>query len=421
MNSKERIIKTLNHQQPDKVAVDFGATGQTGIHVQIVDALREYFALEKKAVKITEPYQMLGEIEDDLLNILGADVIGLNGRNNMFGIEQSDWIETKTPWGQIVSMPRLIGKNMDVNGDWLVYPQGDTTVKPSARMPGSGYFFDAENRSKPTDDQALTVDQNMEEYSEVTDDELDYWKKLVDENKTSQKALSANLGGTSLGDIALVPGVGLKDPKGIRDISEWYISPFLRPDFVRELFAKITDLAIVNLEKYFNHLGNSLDIVFLCGTDFGTQNSTFCDVDTYREFWLPYYKKVTDWIHGKTEWKVFKHSCGAVEVLMESFIDSGFDIINPVQVSAAGMDPEVLKQKYGERIVFWGGGIDTQRTLPFGSPAEIREMVLRHLDIFSPGGGYVFNTVHNTQARTPLKNFLAMINAVREFNGDDKI
>lgn len=421
MNSKERIIAALNHQQPDKVPVDFGAGGQTGIHVQIVERLREYFGLERKPVKVIEPYQMLGEIEDDLLEKLGGDVIGLNGRFNMFGIELINWTEHRTHWGQIVLMPKLIGEYKDENGDWVVYPQGDTTVKPSAKMPKSGFFFDAIDRSSPVDDSTLTVEQNLEEYTEVISEDLLYWKKLVDENSSRGKALYANFGGTALGDIALIPGVGLKNPTGIRDIPEWYMSPLIRPDFIKELFERITDLAIKNLEKFFATVGNNVDIVFLCGTDFGTQNSTFIDIETYREIWLPYYKKVNDWIHGNTRWKTFKHCCGAVETLMESFIDSGIDIINPVQISAAGMNPGLLKQKYGDRIVFWGGGIDTQHTLPFGKPSEVRQMVLQNLEIFSRNGGYVFNTVHNTQAGTPVENFIAMLNAVREFNNDPEI
>lgn len=190
---------------------------------------------------------------------------------------------------------------------------------------------------------------------------------------------------------------------------------------MKDLFEKITDQAIINLEKYFATVGNDINILFLCGTDFGTQNSTFCDVGTFREIWLPYYKRVSDWVHSHTDWKIFKHCCGAVEVLMESFIDSGIDIINPVQISATGMNPKLLKEKYGDRIVFLGGGVDTQYTLPFGNPKEVREMVLRHLEIFSPSGGYVFNTVNNTQAGAPIQNFIAMLNAVREFNGDSKI
>jgi len=164
-------------------------------------------------------------------------------------------------------------------------------------------------------------------------------------------------------------------------------------------------------------VGDKVDAVFVCGTDFGTQTSTFCSVDTFRELYLPYYRQVNGWIHANTGWKTFKHSCGAVETFMESFIQAGFDIINPVQCSAAGMDPAHLKKRYGGSLTFWGGGVDTQRTLPFGTPEEVREQVLRRCEVFAPGGGFVFNAIHNVQALTPVENIVAMINAVHEFNG----
>jgi uroporphyrinogen-III decarboxylase len=140
-------------------------------------------------------------------------------------------------------------------------------------------------------------------------------------------------------------------------------------------------------------------------------------VKTFRTLWLPYYKRLCDWIHRNTTWKVFKHSCGSVERFYEAFIEAGIDVINPVQCSAAGMDAAYLKDKYGERLVFWGGGVDTQQVLPFGTPREVREQVLRRCEIFSRGGGFVFNAVHNVQAGTPIANIVAMIEAVKEFNG----
>jgi uroporphyrinogen-III decarboxylase len=132
---------------------------------------------------------------------------------------------------------------------------------------------------------------------------------------------------------------------------------------------------------------------------------------------MPYYRRVNDWIHKNTRWRTFKHSCGAVEKFIPSFIESGFDVLNPVQCSAAGMAPEVLKQKYGPDLVFWGGGVDTQQVLPFGTPQQVREQVLSRCQVFSQNGGYVFNTVHNIQAQTPVENIVAMVEAVREFNG----
>ena len=154
--------------------------------------------------------------------------------------------------------------------------------------------------------------------------------------------------------------------------------------------------------------------VFMSGTDFGTQVSTFCSVETYRRLWMPYYKRVNDWIHKNTNWKTFKHCCGSIRSLIPSLIESGFDILNPVQISAEGMDAKRLKSEFGKDIVFWGGGIDTQHTLPFGTPEEVYHEVLQNIEIFADGGGYVFNPVHNVQSNVPLENILAMFKALNE-------
>jgi uroporphyrinogen-III decarboxylase len=130
--------------------------------------------------------------------------------------------------------------------------------------------------------------------------------------------------------------------------------------------------------------------------------------------WLPYYKKINDWIHQNTGWKTFKHSCGAVESFMDLFIESGFDIINPVQINAAGMDSLLLKKKYGSRIVFWGGGVDTQGVFPFGTPQQVKDQVRRQCEIFNNNGGFVFNTVHNIQANVPFENVVAMLEVLKE-------
>ena len=228
------------------------------------------------------------------------------------------------------------------------------------------------------------------------------------------RAVVASFGGTSFGDIAHVPGVGLKYPKGIRDITEWYMSIRSRPDYIRAVFEGQCDIAIANLERIAARVSDMVDVINVCGTDFGTQKSSFCSVATFRDLWLPQYRRVNDWVHKNTRWKTFKHSCGAVEKFIPSFLEAGFDILNPVQCSAAGMDPEGLKQKYGRDIVFWGGGVDTQQVLPFGTPEEVREQVRRRCEILASGGGFVFNAIHNIQACTPVENVLAMLEAVRE-------
>ncbi|HUX94707.1 MAG TPA: uroporphyrinogen decarboxylase family protein [Bacteroidales bacterium] len=413
-SSKQNFLKTINHQQPDRVVVDFGSTAVTGIHALIVEKLRKYYGLEKRPVKVIEPYQMLGELDTELLKAMDIDVIGLFGLNNMFGIPNENWKVHKTPWGQEVMFPGNFNYDYNDNGDILIYAEGDTSFPPTAMMPKTGYFFDALNRQKPVDDSTLKVEDNLEEFGYVTESDLQYWKDQVNAADYQNKAVVASLGGTALGDIALVPAMQLKDPKGIRGVEEWYISTVMREDFIRELYDRQTDIAIENLKRYHEVIGNKLDVVFTCGTDFGTQNSTFCSAETYDRLWLPYYRKVNDWIHSNTNWKTFKHSCGAVESLMNNFIESGFDIINPVQINASGMDPNILKKKYGDKLVFWGGGVDTQGAFAFGTPEQVKEQVKRQCEILNNNGGFVFNTVHNIQANVPFANVVAMLEALRE-------
>jgi hypothetical protein len=412
--SRENFIKTINHQQPDKVVVDFGSTPVTGIHVLIVEKLRDYYGLVKKPVKVIEPYQMLGEMDPDLIKAMDIDVIGLFSAKNMFGVPNEDWKVHKTHWGQEVLFPGNFNYTYNNNGDILMYPEGDTSVPPSGMMPRSGYFFDAIDRQKPIDDSTLKVEDNLEEFSYVTDQDLSYWGKQIDLPDNNTRGVVATLGGTALGDIALVPAINLKDPKGIRGVEDWYISTLIREDFIKEIYDRQTNIAVENLRLLHSVIGCKIDVAFTCGTDFGTQNSTFCSPDTFDRMWLPYYKKVNDWIHQNTNWKTFKHSCGAVEPLMSHFIKAGFDIINPVQINASGMDPKKLKKEYGDKLVFWGGGVDTQGVFAFGTPDQVKEQVKSQCGILNENGGFVFNTVHNIQANVPFENVVAMLDALKE-------
>jgi uroporphyrinogen-III decarboxylase len=283
-------------------------------------------------------------------------------------------------------------------------------------MPKNGYYFDAIIRQEPIDEDALDPQDNLEEFTEISEADLQYFSTAAKAAAATGRGVVANFGGTGLGDIALVPGPGMRHPRGIRDVAEWYMATAVRQDLLHAIFSRQTDIAIRNLEKLSAAVGPFVDAAFVCGTDFGTQISTFCSSDTFLELYSPYYRKVNDWIHAHTPWKTIKHSCGAVEPFLSLFIEAGFDIINPVQCSAAGMDPQTIKDRYGDRLTFWGGGVDTQQVLPFGTPGEVRAQVLERCQIFSQGGGYVFNAIHNVQARTPVANIVAMIDAVRVFN-----
>jgi Uroporphyrinogen decarboxylase (URO-D) len=415
--ARERVRTTLDHRQPDRIPVDFGGTAVTGMHVSIVAALREHYALEPRLVKVHEPYQMLGMIDDDLKEALGIDVEGLSGRETMFGFRNDDWRPWMTPFGLEVLVADQFHTTTDDRGDTYIYPMGNTSVAPSGRMPSSGFFFDTIIRQEPFDSARLDPADNLEEYHVVSDAYLDDLETDVSAVESTGRALIATLPGMALGDIAFVPAPGLERPRGIRDITEWYVSIRKRPDYIRQVFTAQVDVALENLARIHRRVGERLDAVMTCGTDFGTQTGAFCSVDTFQNLWSPHYRRVNDWIHDHTTWKTFKHSCGSVERFMRSFIECGFDIINPVQCSAANMEAEHLKREYGRDLVFWGGGVDTQHTLPFGTPGEVREQVLRRCEVFGAGGGFVFNSIHNVQAGTPLENVVAMIDAVHEYNG----
>ncbi|MEI6177649.1 MAG: uroporphyrinogen decarboxylase family protein [Verrucomicrobiota bacterium] len=415
MTRKERVITALNHQQPDQVPIDFGSTFITGIHCSVVAALRDHYGLEKRLVKVCEPFQMLGEVEEDLMDAMGVDVVSIFPRYTIFGFPNENWKTWRCPWGQEVLVSDHF-RTFEKSDGVYIYPKGDTSAPASGHMPTTGYFFDSIIRQEPFDEDNLDPSDNLEEFKLMSEDDLAYWRSEADRLRGTDRAVVTHLNGTGLGDIALVPAPFLTHPKGIRDVAEWYMATASNQEYVDEVFRRQSDIALQNLALLADVAGDVLDVVVVCGTDFGTQESTFCSTRTYDHLWMPHYRKMNDWIHANTKWKTFKHSCGAVEEFIPHFVESGFDILNPVQCSARGMSEDILKSRHGDRITFWGGGVNTQKTLPFGTPAEVRAEVLHRCEVFSPGGGFVFNSIHNIQALTPVENVIAMVEALKEFN-----
>ncbi len=418
MNSRERVLLALNHQEADRIPLDLGGCGQTGMHVSTVYALRQALKLDPPGtpVKVIESFQMLGEIKPDLAESLGVDVVGIGGINNFFGFKNEGWKPWTTYDGTPVLVPELFNTEVDEDGNVMQYPQGDRSAAPCARMPRGGFYFDAIVRQPPIDDEALNVEDNLEEFGPIAEEDL---VNLRDEaqrmDDTTDYAIVMVLGGMAYGDIALVPGPTLKNPKGIRDMTEWYMSTVSRQDYVREIFARQSEIALENLPKIFAAVGNRVQVAWVSGTDFGSQNGCFISPKTFRSLYKPYYQRVNDWIHQNTTWKTFIHCCGSIQPIIPDIIEAGFDILNPVQTSAVNMEPAVLKERFGQQVTFWGGGVDTQHTLPFGTPQEVRDEVRERLRIFGKGGGFVFNPIHNVQACVPIENLLAMYETVREF------
>jgi len=417
MNSRERVILALQHKEPDRVPLDLGATTVTGMHVSAVYKLRQALALDPPGtpVKVIEPLQMLGEIKLDLIEALGTDTVRLAGTGTSFGFKLEAWKEWRTFDGTPVLVPEGFNTTPEPDGDLLMYPQGDRSAQPSGRMPKGGLYFDPIFRQHPIDESNLNVEDNLEEFGPFADAELEHLnRESLRLHAETDKAIVVNLGMLSLGDIAKVPGQMLKDPKGVRSAEEWYISLSARPGYIYKIFERQTQINLANLERIHQAVGDRPSVAYVTGTDFGTQNGPLLAPKAYRQLFLPFHKQTNDWIHTHTAWKIFLHSCGSVFDLIEDFIDAGFDILNPVQTSADRMDPGELKRKFGGRVTFWGGGADTQHTLPFGSAEDVRKEVCARLKLFGPGGGFVFNVIHNIQAQVPVANVLAMYDTARQ-------
>jgi hypothetical protein len=418
MNSRERVVASLNHQQPDKIPFDLGGTSVSSLHVRCIGQLREYYKLPKEYVTAWSISSMAGIVPAELADRMAVDTAAAIARGGPFGMPREDYKLWTMPDGQEIFVPGMFNPTPDGNGGWYAHPQGDTSCPPSGHMPTKCYYFDNIEPKIDFNEDNLDPSDNLEEFSVLGNEDTQFIVRSVEGAYLTGRAVVLNMPGAGLGDISWVPGGGLKHPKGVRTIEEWYVSPLIRPDYIKEVFDRQTDIALVNLQIINGACGDKIDVIYTCGTDFAHQNGQFCSRAVFRDVWMPYYRKVNNWIHANTKWKILKHSCGAVAPLIPSFIDAGFDILNPVQTSAVDMDPTTLKKEFGRDIAFWGGGVDTQNVLPLGTPDEVRRQVLQRCEMFGKDGGFIFNAIHNVQNDVPAENIAAMVDAVREFNGN---
>lgn len=417
LSSRQRLQAVLDRKPVDRLCVDIGAGGQTGMGVCAVHRLRQAILGDfDYKVKVSEPYQMLGQIDEQLRKALDLDVVGVHPPCDMFGLRQDGWKPFTMPVdGTEVLVPKQFNCTGDGNGSLLMHPEGDTTVPASAKMPKESYFWDALNRQQAIDEKMLDPNDNCEEFGVMSDADVAYYKDEVDwYYENTDAGIYLTFPGLAFGDIALVPATWMKHPKGIRDVEEWYVSTAMRRDYVHKVFEKQCEIGLENIEKLAPVLGDKVQVVFVSGTDFGTQRGPFISPQAYRDLYKPFQKAINDKIHELTNWKIFIHSCGGIYPLIPDMIEAGFDILNPVQCSATDMNPQRLKDEFGDQLIFWGGGVDTQKTLPFGTPEEVYKEVSERIEVFSENGGFVFNSIHNIQSNVPSENILAMFRAIND-------
>jgi len=418
MTSRERLRKAIHHEEADRVPLDLGSTLVTGIQASIYAKLKKALGITTGDIKVYDPFQMLAEVEEGVKEALGIDTYGVQLPTTIFGYRNEDW----KPFTMFDGTDVLISGHFEYDtlekGDIVQYPKGERSAPPSGRMPKGGYYFDTIVRQEPIEEDKLDPKEWVDQtYSLYTEEDLRY---LEEASKwyydNTEYGLVGNFWGAGFGDIAIVPGPHVLYPKGIRDPEEWYISLITRKGYIKEIYGYQYELQMKNLKMYREAVGDRIDVIVMSGTDFGSQNGPFISPKSYQELYKPLHKAMDDWIHENTKWKTFYHSCGSDVAFLDDFVEAGVDILNPVQISAAGMGPEYLKSNYGNKLVFWGGGVDTQHTLPFGTPEKVKEEVRRNIEIFGRGGGFIFNFVHNVQATVPIENLMAVFEAFKEYS-----
>lgn len=405
MSPRERVLAALNHQPPDRVPIDFGGHRSSGIAAIAYRKLREALGLEPRPIRVYDPIQQLAVIDEDVLDRFGVDTIEL-GRG--FAHEDEHWTDWTLPDGSPCQMP-LWAKPERQQGRWVLKSESGRVV---GQMPDGAIYFE----------------QTYWPYLE--DDDLDRLPEaMADCMWIAMRTPPGPLVAGKFGDQAMIEGA-----KGLRERTDrailglfggnlLEIGQFLYrndkffmllagdPKRAHQFLGRVVEIHLANLERFLGLVGPYIDII-LFGDDLGMQTGPQISPPMYREFFKPRHAAMWQRAKELANVKVKLHCCGGVRELLPDLIEAGLDAINPVQISCDGMDPRGLKADFGGKLTFWGGGCDTHSVLTFGTPDEVRRHVKEQVAILSPGGGFVFQQVHNVLANVPPENVIAMLDAV---------
>lgn len=401
MNSRERIQRAIHHEPVDRVPIDVGGTRQSGIAAMAYAALRRHLRLDPaRPIRVFDVYQMLAEIDVDVAQRFGADCVGLYRPSVAFGIVNRDWKPYTLFDGTRVEVPGGFNPVTEPEGSLLIERDG----QPIARMPKDGWYFDR-TEVHPG---AQHVDLDSYHPPRLTTEELDHYAVMAERlYRETDKAIVAPLG----------PPHELFYGLGQGDFSSWMVTFATEPEYVAALYEKLVEVWLHNLSELHAAVGERIQVLQFCD-DFGTQHAPFLSTPMFRNLLLPAYRRGLEWIHGHTQWKVLLHSDGAILPLIPSLLEMGVDLLNPVQTTATGMDPQRLKEEFGGRLGFWGGACDCQGTLTMASPAAVAAEVRSNLDIFMRDRtGFVCASVHNIQANVPPENIVALFDAAQAWTG----
>jgi uroporphyrinogen decarboxylase len=379
MTSRERISKTLDHKEPDRIPFDLGSSVITSITKEAYINLRKYLGLPEENVKIFDHVQQLPYLDEALLKKLDVDLRMVQthyvGGDDLVYSEEENYYYFYDRWGSKMRMPKKNGYYFD----WVSFPIREISMEALEKYKWPG--LDSDEAIRKLEERAKNLYENT-----------DY----------------------ALVGSGIFGGGIFEQPARIMGMEMFLTSLLSNEDFADTVMEKVTEIYIANCNKYLDALGKYIQ-VFVYWDDITGQNSPIISPELYRRLIKPKDKRLIEAIKKKTDAKIFLHCCGAAREFIPDFIEIGVDILNPVQVSAKDMDTKELKREFGNNITFWGGGCDTQYVLCRGTLNEVRDEVKKRIDDLAPGGGFVFNTVHNIQNDVPPENIMVMWETLQKY------
>ncbi|MCR4406759.1 MAG: uroporphyrinogen decarboxylase family protein [Anaerolineae bacterium] len=395
MNSRARVLTALRHEEPDRVPIDLGGMASTGIHAVAYNRLKRYLGLGG-TTRVFDITQHLAEVEEPVRRRFGVDVIALPRFEVLPGVHNIHWQPWTLPDGSPAEISADFHPVRAADGGWeICSPEGMVLY----RMPRNGFYFDPVEAPLAHADPTTLCSLEL---PRIGDEEL----RLLRERACTLYTET---------EYAIVGAFGgnlLEMGQSLRGWTQFMIDLASEPDWLEDFLERITEMWMESLARYLDAVGEYIQVIQF-GDDLGGQQRLLISPAMYRRLFKPRHRRMYEYVHAHSNCAVFLHSCGAIYELIPDLIEAGVDVLNPVQTSAAGMDPARLKREFGDRSVFWGGGCNTQYVLPRGTPAEVAADVRERLRIFAPGGGYVFAAIHNILPEIPPENVVTMFDAVR--------
>jgi len=384
MTSRERFLKALDHEEPDRVPIDLGGN-QTGIHKFAYEALAKHLGVDA-SYDIMDAVQQLAQPSEEVLERFHVDT------RYIAAGAAGDWT------GGIVKNERDGRLWHDLTDEF-----GITWSMPD----DDPYFMDISHH--PLAEASI---EDIKDYPFPKGDDPGRFAGLRD------KALTIR-NDTPYAVVSGISGVTYEICWYMRGLEQWFCDMMTQPEFCEALIDQTKKFWLDWFRMFLDEVGDVVDVIMI-GDDLAGQSGPLFSPDIYRRIVKPRQQEVARYIRSRSQAKLWYHTCGGCTEYIPDLLENGVQILNPVQISAEGMDPEALKARFGKELVFWGGAIDSQHVLPSASPEKIREDVRKHLEIWKPGGGYVFNNVHNIQAGVPAENIVALYDAAYEFGFYDR-